>query len=901
MRTVEIALTLPDDGECERCLDRLRESVALVRGVDQVEVHPERRSLVVGYDPDLAPLSRLAEVAKDLGAGIARRYAHETLTIVDMDCADCAAKLEAAVGRLPGVLAASVSFAVGTLRLEYEPERVSRAEILGRIHGLGYGVVEDQAATAWSTSEFRLTGLDCADCAASVERNLAALDGVAEARVNFAAATLAVRHAPTTTPDQIVRVVEAGGYGATPLRGRETVRERSFWIRNRRAVLTAASGLALVLGFASRALAAPLLYPPVALYHMFFALAMLLGGFHVARSGLYGLLKSRTPDMNLLMIAAALGAAAIGEWSEGATVVFLFSLGTTLEGYTMDRARSAIRALMALAPNQARVRRGGAEATVPAEEVSVGEVVVARPGEKVPVDGRVVAGKSGVNQAPITGESVPVEKAVGDEVFAGSIVERGYLEVKATKPYASNTISRIVQLVEEAQAQRAPSQRFVDAFARCYTPAVMAGAVGVAALPPLAFGQPFDPWFYRALVLLVIACPCALVISTPVSIVSAIARAARLGVLVKGGAYLEEAGRLRVVAFDKTGTLTVGRPEVTDVVSLNHISPEEVLHLAAAVESRSEHPLAAAILRRADGDAHAGRLGDAGAHAHEVADFEAVTGMGVRARIDAGAYYVGSSRLFRELGIPLERVEAQIRALQEEGKTVLLVGTDEEPVGLVAVADQLRPGARAAVEAIRRAGVERVVLLTGDHEETARAIARAVGADAYRAGLLPEDKVGAIRELRDRYGKVAMVGDGVNDAPALAAASVGIAMGAAGTDVALEAADVALMADDLAKVAVAIGLSRRALATIRQNVAFSILVKAAFLALTIPGLVTLWLAIFADVGTSLLVTLNGMRLLRQGQRGPAGAAGGPERGGGEREHAAGAGQHHDGCQTCHSV
>jgi len=889
---------MPDDGECERCLDRLRESVALMRGVDQVEVHPERRSLVIGYDPDLTPLSRLTEVAKDLGAGIAHRYAHETLTIADMDCADCAAKLEAAVGRLPGVLAASVSFAAGTLRLEYEPDRVSRAEILGRIHGLGYGVVEDQTATTWSTSEFRLTGLDCADCAASVERNLAALDGVVEARVNFAAATLAVRHAPTTTPDQIARVVEASGYGAMPLRRRETVRERSFWLRNRRAVLTAASGLALALGFASRALAAPHLYPPVAPYHVFFSLAMLIGGFHVARSGLYGLLKGRTPDMNLLMTVAALGAAAIGEWSEGATVVFLFSLGTTLEGYTMDRARGAIRALLALAPNQARVRRGGVEATVPAEEVSVGEVVVVRPGEKVPVDGRVVAGRSGVNQAPITGESVPVEKAVGDEVFAGSIVERGYLEVEATKPYASNTISRIVQLVEEAQAQRAPSQRFVDAFARYYTPAVMAGAIGVAALPPLAFGQPFDPWFYRALVLLVIACPCALVISTPVSIVSGITRAARLGVLVKGGAHLEEAGRLRVVAFDKTGTLTVGRPEVTDVVALNHIPPEEVLHLAAAVEGRSEHPLAAAILRRADGDARDGRLGDAGAHAHEVADFEAVTGMGVRARIDGCTYYVGSPRLFRERGIPLERVETQIRALQEEGKTVLLVGTGDEPVGLIAVADQLRPGARAAVEAVHRAGVERVVLLTGDHEETARAIARAVGADAYRAGLLPEDKVGAIRELRERYGKVAMVGDGVNDAPALAAASVGIAMGAAGTDVALEAADVALMADDLTKVAVAIGLSRRALATIRQNVAFSILVKAAFLALTIPGLVTLWLAIFADMGASLLVTLNGMRLLGHGQRGPAG---GPEHGGGEREHAAGSSHHHDGCQTCHSV
>ncbi|MHB9092396.1 MAG: heavy metal translocating P-type ATPase, partial [Chloroflexota bacterium] len=540
----------------------------------------------------------------------------------------------------------------------------------------------------------------------------------------------------------------------------------------------------------------------------------------------------------------------------GATVVFLFGLGNVLEGYTMDRARGAIRSLMELAPVEARVRRGGREATVTAESVAVGEVVLVRPGERVPVDGRVVLGASAVNQAPITGESVPVEKSPDDEVFAGSIVEGGYLEVEATRPYAENTISRIARLVEEAQARRAPAQRFVERFSHYYTPTVLAGAVGVALLPWLVLGQPFDPWFYRALVLLVIACPCALVISTPVAIVSAIARAARLGILIKGGAYLEEAGRLRAVAFDKTGTLTVGRPEVTEVIPLDSLAADEVLGLAAAIEARSEHPLAAAVVRRAAVAPGNGRV-------HAVSEFEALVGRGVRARVDGRTYYVGSPRLFADLGVPIANAEPQIEQLQSDGQSVLLLGTETSLLGAIGLADRVRPGAREAVDALKRAGVARVALLTGDNEATARAIARVVGADEYRAGLLPEDKVKAVADLRARHGAVAMVGDGVNDAPALAAANVGVAMGAAGTDVALETADIALMADDLGKVAVAVDLSRRALGIIRANIAFALLIKAVFLALTAAGLATLWMAILADTGASLLVTLNGMRLLRK--------------------------------------
>ncbi len=858
MSRVEIAVELPQNGDCTHCLGRLQDSVALMRGVQVAEVDRQSCRLVLEFDPEMASLERLTDVARDLGAGIERRYAHESLAITDMDCADCAAKLEAAVGRLPGVTYASVNFVSGTMAVEYERDRVDRAQITARVQGLGYGVAEAAPPAGESLSEFGVTGMDCADCALTIERNLGTLRGVAEAKVNFTAAKLSVRHAPAVSADDIRGVVEGSGYGLRPLRAAAVAPSgRSFWLRNRRALLTLGSGVGLALGFVLDLLGATLPGVGIPASTLFFALAMVLGGYQVARSGLYGLLRSRTLDMNVLMTIAAVGAAAIGEWAEGATVVFLFSFGNVLEGYTMDRARGAIRALMELAPAEARVRRAGRETTVAAESVAVGEVVLVRPGERIPVDGRVLLGASAVNQAPITGESVPVEKGPGDEVFAGSIVEGGYLEVEATRPYAENTISRIARLVEEAQSRRAPAQRFVDSFSHYYTPAVIAGAVAVALVPWLVFGQPFDPWFYRALVLLVIACPCALVISTPVAIVSAIARAARLGILIKGGAYLEEAGRLQAVAFDKTGTLTVGRTEVTEVLPLSDSSTDEVLGLAAAIEARSEHPLAAAVVRRAAVSPSNGR-------AYQVSEFEALVGRGVRARVDGRTYYLGSPRLFAELSVPVETARAQIEQLQSDGQTVLLLGTEEGLLGVIGLADRLRPGAREAVGALKRAGVAQVALLTGDHEATARAIARLVAADEYQAGLLPEDKVKAVAALRQRHGSVAMVGDGVNDAPALAAANLGVAMGAAGTDVALETADIALMADDLGKVAVAVDISRRALTIIRANIAFALLVKAVFLALTAAGATTLWLAILADTGASLLVTLNGMRLLRSG-------------------------------------
>jgi Cd2+/Zn2+-exporting ATPase len=632
-----------------------------------------------------------------------------------------------------------------------------------------------------------------------------------------------------------------------------------FLKAKRRNVLTLIAGLLIALAFVLETSGVS-----VTVTHGIYGAAIAVGGFFAARKGIVGVWINRELDVDFLMTVTALGAVAIGAWEEGALVVFLFSLGETLESYTMDRARNAIHSLMELAPAEATLLRDSEQQRVPVDELAVGDVILVRPGERLPMDGVVRQGTSAVNQAPITGESIPVEKRPGAEVFAGTVNGEGALEIEVTRVAEDNSISRVIHMVEEAQAQKAPTQRWVDVFARYYTPAVVGLAVLIAAVPPLLFAQPFlEPdaghgWLYRALALLIIACPCALVISTPVSIVSAISSAARQGVLFKGGAYLEAAGGLRVVAFDKTGTLTHGEPEVTDVLAQEEGRGERVLGLAATVESRSEHPLARAIVTAAE------ERGVAFTPAKEV---EALTGRGVRAAVDDTRLYVGNRTLCDEMGIPVpETLVARGEALEDEGKTVMFVASsvDGRPLvaGLIAVADIVRPDAREAIASLKRIGIRRTVMLTGDNERTAEAIAAQAGLDDFRANLLPGEKVDAIEGLLAEYDQVAMVGDGINDAPALARATVGIAMGGAGTDQALETADVALMADALNGLPFAIRLSRRTLNVVRQNIAFSLLVTAAFAALAIPGLATLWMAVVADMGASLIVILNGMRLLR---------------------------------------
>jgi Cd2+/Zn2+-exporting ATPase len=556
------------------------------------------------------------------------------------------------------------------------------------------------------------------------------------------------------------------------------------------------------------------------------------------------------------MTVAVAGAMVIGEWGEGASTVVLFSLAQLLEARSLERARRAISGLMSLAPETALVHREGREERIAAAAVIPGEHIFVKPGERVPLDGVVASGASDVDQSPITGESRPVPRGTGDGVFAGSINGPGALEVRVTRASHDTTLARVLRRVEEAQSSRAPSQGFVEAFARIYTPAVVAIAFVVAVAPPLLGAGTFGEWGYRALVLLVIACPCALVISTPVSIVSALTAATRAGALVKGGAHLEEIGRVREVVFDKTGTLTRGRPHVTDVIAVDGGDGAEVVRLAASVEARGAHPVGEALV------AHARELGLAMSPAQDVA---VAPGRGVRGRVGDGVVRVGSHRWFDEQKLCDHRLDADLLRLEGEGRTVVLVavGAPGRVLGAIAFGDVVRPEAAAAVAALRALGVESS-MLTGDNERTARVIAAEVGITAWAADLLPEDKVERLKERRRAKGRVAMVGDGVNDAPALATADVGIALAGRGTDAALETADIALMSDDLRLLPWLVELGRAARRTIAQNIALSLVVKAAVLVLALAGYGSLWAAVAADMGASLLVIGNGMRLLGQG-------------------------------------
>jgi Zn2+/Cd2+-exporting ATPase len=623
---------------------------------------------------------------------------------------------------------------------------------------------------------------------------------------------------------------------------------RSLW-RRREAIFTGISGALLALGLVLSLLK---LDPTLlVLFGRTFALSTVLylasvffGAYHFARKGLYAL-KTLSLGINFLMSLAILGAIVIEEYVEAASLAFLFSLAELLEEFSVERARRSLRELIKLAPREARVRRNGKELLCPIEEIAVGEVCIVKPGERIALDGQVLSGSSFVNQAPITGESVPVEKRPGDEVFAGTINYDGYLEITVTKRAKDTTLARIIHLVEEAEAQKAPSERFVDRFARYYTPGVVLVALLVATVPAIFFGAAFSEWFSRALALLVIACPCALLISTPVSIISAITSAARHGVLIKGGVYLEELGQIQTIVFDKTGTLTTGQLTVTDIIPTDSISPTEVLRIAAALERKSQHPIAQAIVRAYEERAAGEPLPDA-------QEFTSLTGQGVQAKLDGTLYRVGRLQLFNADGL----------ALASQAKTVIGVGTPDRLLGLIALADSIRPQAHQTVQRLKDLGID-VVMVTGDNEATARAVAQHVGITHYHAGVFPDQKVHEIEHLRSEYGRVAMVGDGVNDAPALAAASVGIAMGAVGSDAALETAHVALMGDDLSKLPYLIELSRRTRRVIQQNIFFSILTKLTLGLGVFPGYVTLVLAVLVgDMGASLAVTGNALRLAR---------------------------------------
>ncbi len=761
------------------------------------------------------------------------------LSVPDMDCPSCATKVSKSLGDAPGVVETDLHPTTTSATVTVDPERASLEQVTAAVEAAGYPVADarDEADPA--------AGADWLEEAAP----MAVWTSPAAIRTWIGAGFLVVGLALEFVLHGANPVlVEALGRGFRP-----------------------ADGLLLV--------------------------AAAVPGVAVVRSG-YRSARARSLDIDLLMGTAIVAATAIGYFVEAATLAVLFSIAELLEDYAMDRARNSLRELMALSPEEATVRRDGKEVTVPAGEVAVGETVLVRPGEKIPLDGTVVEGTSAVDESPITGESVPVEKAPGAEVFAGSIAAEGYLEVETTAPASESTLSRIIDMVQQAQAERTEAERFVDRFAGYYTPVVVVFAILTAVLPPLLLDGAvtvgvggvehtvvgaWDTWFVRGLTLLVLACPCAFVISTPVSVVSAVTSAARNGVLVKGGTHLETMGRVDAVALDKTGTLTTGELGVTDVVPIGAADEAGVLRTAAGVERRSEHPIAEAVLARA---------ADAGlADIPEAADFESLPGRGVRATLGGVTHYAGKPSLFADLGFDLDRpatatdggpppeaaaregdgesaprdddgsLASVVASLERDGKTVVLVGTERDLLGILAIADEVRPASREAVEHLRHLGVGRIVMLTGDNEGTARAVSESIGLDDYRADLLPEEKVDAVESLRASEGEVAMVGDGINDAPALATADVGIAMGAAGTDTAIETADIALMGDDVGKLPYLYALARKANGVIRENVWSSLGVKA-LLAVGVPlGYVGVAAAVVVgDMGMSLGVTGNAMRL-----------------------------------------
>ncbi|MGE6599735.1 heavy metal translocating P-type ATPase [Bacillus proteolyticus] len=699
---------------------------------------------------------------------------------------------------------------------------------------------DNQKVIGDGVQTYVVDGMDCGACALTIEKHLQNVSGVEEVRVNFATGKMQIRH--NRNADDIIKEVSNAGFEAS-LAG---TRRGSAPVAKSKNTTLILSGLFLALGFGGSFTNAPPL-----LITLLYAASIGIGGYKPAKSAFYAI-RSKSLDMNVLMISAAIGAALIGQWLEGATVVWLFALGATLQNKSIERTRESIRGLIDLAPSEAWVKVGTELIKKTVDDIAVNTTIVVKPGEKIPLDGKVTGGTSTVNQAPITGESIPIDKQIGDPVYAGTINEEGSLEIKVTKLVEDTTLSRIIHLVEEAQEKKAPTEAFVDRFAKIYTPIVFVLAIGVMIIPPLLGMGEWMEWIYKGLELLVVACPCALVISTPVAIVSAIGNAARNGVLIKGGTALEIAGSLNAIAFDKTGTLTEGKPKVMHVRSVD-CTEDELLSIAATIEEYSNHPIAKAITAYAKEHQTSIQSG---------ADFRAIVGKGAQVTINGETYYAGNKALYEELGVSLQMWNEPIREMQRIGQTVILVGTNKVILGMISVADSIRSTTYGTIQELKRSGIQETVMLTGDNEGTAEHIAQKAKVDRYFANLLPEDKVHSVKQLQSEGKTVAMIGDGINDAPALATANLGIAMGGAGTDTAMETADIVLMADNLEKLPYTMKLSRKALHIIKQNIWFSLIIKFIALAFIFPGWLTLWMAVLSDTGAALIVILNSMRLLR---------------------------------------
>ncbi len=759
---------------------------------------------------------------------------------------------DACVGRLISLLKSEKIDQVHVVRedgkarlcLHYDSECIGLVEVRQLVAAAGASIDK-----RYVHESLRIEGMDCPTCATVIEHALGRLDGVLEAKVSYAAERLRLEYdSEKSSHRAVVRRIEALGYGVFKLEA-----HAGWWAEHQELVFSFVAGGLLLGGWFGGLQGAPY-EVSLGLYLAAYA----FGGFFTLRDAAQSLWAKRF-DIDTLMLVAALGAAALGDWAEGALLLFLFSLGHALEHSAMDRARRAIEALAELAPKTALVRRDGAEVEIPVEELLRGDEVIVKPGQRLPADGTIAQGNSAVDQSPVTGESVPVDKGPRDTVFAGTVNGDGVLLVEVTKLATESTLARMVRLVSDAQTQKSPTQNLADRIERVFVPVVLIGAGLLIVVPPL-FGFPFAESFYRAMAVLVAASPCALAIGTPAAVLSAVARAAQLGVLIKGGAHLENLGSLTAIAFDKTGTITNGKPRLTNIVAFD--APEnEVLALAAALESRSGHPLARAIVAAA---------GERGLRWEEPVDVEAVNGKGIRATMGAGRIEIGNLKLFSGEA-PSAEVTARVERLESAGRTTMLVRADGRFAGIIGLMDTPRPGVAAVLAELQSLGVTKAVMLTGDNERVARAVADAVGLEDVRASLLPEDKIAAVASLVEQYGQAAMVGDGANDAPALARATVGIAMGGAGSDVALEAADVVLMSDELGKLPFAVGLSRAARAVIRQNLFIALGAVALLIPATLFGWAGLGLAVLIHEGSTIVVVLNALRLLAY----PAPAKAGP--------------------------
>ncbi|MBR0600062.1 heavy metal translocating P-type ATPase [Sinanaerobacter chloroacetimidivorans] len=803
-----------------------------------------------------------------------------TLKVSGLDCPDCAKDVQKAVSSMPGVQSAEVNFGAQKLKVVYNNE-VSVEQISKVLSKIGHTATvlsENRESNKTNsspiiTSTLKVSELCCPDSAKDVKKAVSSMPGVQSTEVNFNAQKLkVVYNSNETSLEQISNILSKIGHPVTSVKTENVENAKAApsknveapseyaknakvaplitpWWKETKNVLLAISAVITVLTLIAE-------WTHIGLSEtwakVLYGTAVIIGGIFPAKKGLSSLKHGRL-TINTLLVVGAIGAIYLGLWEEASLLVVIFSLGEVLESYAVDKARGSIQALISLAPQEATVLRNGKELRVPIEQVNIDEIVLVKPGEKVSVDGVVVSGTSAIDQSSITGESIPIEKHAGDGVYASTLNGRGALEIKVTKLAEDSTLSKIVELVENAQMKKGAAQNFSERFGAIYTPFMFVLAIIMAIVPPVFFGQPFDAWLYRALVVLVVSCSCSLVLSVPIAIVAGVGNAAKNGVLVKGGIHMETAGKVQVVAFDKTGTLTTGKPTVTDLVALGSISDEKLLKIAGTLEVRSEHPLADAILKL---------ISEKGLELETIDEFMSITGRGAKGMIDGEQYYIGNPRLFKEIGVSVEGHIKQIESLQDEGKTVILVGNSKQILGMIAVSDQPKGNARKAISKLKELGIKKIVMLTGDNKVTGKAIGRRLGVDEVRAELLPEDKISAIKALQQGHSTVAMVGDGVNDAPALAQADVGVSMGVAGTDVALETADIALMADDLDQLVYMVKISRKTVSVIKQNIAFSLALVAFLVITALFGWMPLTTGLIINEASALVIIANGVRLLK---------------------------------------